>query len=70
MNNAFIFRSYHLSPIVTMPVPGYTAEERGETNTDSYKVFVKDSEGPISPFHDIPLASGDNTFHMVVEVPR
>ena len=53
-----------------MPVPGYTAEERGETNTDTYKVFVKDSEGPISPFHDIPLASGDNTFHMVVEVPR
>lgn len=53
-----------------MPVPGYTAEERGETNTDTYKVFVKDSEGPISPFHDIPLASGDKTFHMVVEVPR
>ena len=28
-----------------MPVSAYTAEERGETNTDSYKVFVKDSEG-------------------------
>jgi len=53
-----------------MPVSAYTTEERGETNTDTYKVFVKDSEGPISPFHDIPLTSGDNTFHMVVEVPR
>jgi len=53
-----------------MPVSAYTTEERGETNTDSYKVFVKDSQGPVSPFHDIPLASGDNTFHMVVEVPR
>jgi len=53
-----------------MPVSAYTAEERGETNTDSYKVFVKDSEGPISPFHDIPLAAGSDTFHMVVEVPR
>lgn len=53
-----------------MPVSVYTTEERGETNTDTYKVFVKDSQGPVSPFHDIPLASGDNTFHMVVEVPR
>ena len=53
-----------------MPVSDYTTEERGESNTDTYKVFVKDSQGPISPFHDIPLASGDNTFHMVVEVPR
>ena len=53
-----------------MPVSAYTTEERGESNTDTYKVFVKDSQGPISPFHDIPLSSGDNTFHMVVEVPR
>merc|ERR1719195_2063754 len=29
-----------------------------------------DSEGPISPFHDIPLAAGSDTFHMVVEGPR
>ena len=64
------FRPFHSSPVVTMPVSAYTTEERGETNTDSYKVFVKDSQGPVSPFHDIPLASGDNTFHMVVEVPR
>ena len=35
----------HTSSTVTMPVSAYTAEERGETNTDSYKVFVKDSEG-------------------------
>lgn len=35
----------HTSSSVTMPVSAYTAEERGETNTDSYKVFVKDSEG-------------------------
>ena len=54
-----------------MPVDGYTTEERGESNTDTYKVFVKDSQGPISPFHDIPLnASEPGAFHMVVEVPR
>lgn len=54
-----------------MPVGGYTAEERGQANTDSYKVFIKDSEGPVSPFHDIPLNGPQSgTYHMVVEVPR
>ena len=83
------FRLVHSCGAVRMPVSGYSAEERGTFNTDSYKVFVKDSEGvyldilfptsmlplststgPISPFHDIPLAAGSDTFHMVVEVPR
>ena len=34
------------------------------------QVYVKDSEGPVSPFHDIPLRAGDNTFHAVIEIPR
>ena len=55
-----------------MPVATYSGEERGEENTDSYKVFIKDAEGPISPFHDIPLIANSetNTFNIVVEVPR
>ena len=54
-----------------MPVSGYSAEARGQSNTDSFKVFIKDDLGPISPFHDIPLnAKEDGAFHMVVEVPR
>ena len=44
----------HTSSSVTMPVSAYTAEERGETNTDSYKVFVKDSEGVYCLRHYIP----------------
>jgi len=54
-----------------MPVSTYSAEERGQSNTDTYKVFIKDEQGPISPFHDIPLnAAQAGTYHMVVEVPR
>ena len=55
-----------------MPVSTYSAEERGQANTDTYQVFIKDSDGPISPFHDIPLvANGEaNTFNIVIEVPR
>jgi len=55
-----------------MPVDTYSTEERGEENTDTYQVFLKDSDGPISPFHDIPLVANSetNTFHIVVEIPR
>jgi len=63
-------RHLHCSRARRMPVEGYTAEERGVENTDSYKVYVKDSLGPISPFHDIPLRAGTDTFHAVIEIPR
>jgi len=61
-----------LHTTTTMPVSAYTTEERGVVNTDSFKVFVKDSTGPISPFHDIPLVANlaNKTFHAVIEVPR
>jgi len=55
-----------------MPVSRYSVEERGVENTESFKVFVKDASGPISPFHDIPLFANleAKTFHAVIEVPR
>jgi len=55
-----------------MPLDKYSAEERGQENTDTYQVFIKDADGPISPFHDIPLVANSeaNTFNIVVEVPR
>eukprot|EP00088_Acartia_fossae_P035822 TRINITY_DN3693_c0_g1_i2.p1 TRINITY_DN3693_c0_g1~~TRINITY_DN3693_c0_g1_i2.p1 ORF type:complete len:382 (+),score=81.08 TRINITY_DN3693_c0_g1_i2:34-1179(+) len=55
-----------------MPVSAYSAEERGISNTQSYKVFIKDDTGPISPFHDIPLVANNQpkTFHVVIEIPR
>merc|ERR1719204_644570 len=65
-------RGYHTSRSNRMPVGDYTAVERGEEHTDSYKVFILDNEGPISPFHDIPLVANqeNKTYNMVVEVPR
>ena len=39
------FRNLHSSQIVRMPVTDYSAEERGASNTDSYQVFIKDSQG-------------------------
>ncbi|KAG8226735.1 hypothetical protein J437_LFUL004386 [Ladona fulva] len=50
----------------------YSAIERGNPNTESYRVFFRNEFGPISPLHDIPLWA-DRERHianMVVEVPR
>lgn len=55
-----------------MPVSDYTIEERGVENTDTFKVYIKDKDGPISPFHDIPLVANEanKTFNVVIEIPR
>ncbi len=36
------------------------------------QVFLYDEEGPISPFHDVPLVAQEHpkTFHVVIEVTR
>ncbi|XP_078576322.1 uncharacterized protein LOC144861996 [Branchiostoma floridae x Branchiostoma japonicum] len=50
----------------------YQTIERGAPNTLDYRIYFKGPEGPVSPFHDIPLFSNseNKTFNMVVEVPR
>nr|QBH74121.1 inorganic pyrophosphatase [Isotomurus palustris] len=48
--------------------------QRGSLNSLDYRLYFRNENGPISPFHDIPLrAAGSGTapvFNMVVEVPR
>ncbi|XP_042896366.1 uncharacterized protein [Parasteatoda tepidariorum] len=50
----------------------FSIVERGSPNTLSYRIFYTDENGPISPFHDIPLfADKENKiYNMVVEIPR
>ncbi|XP_022919703.1 inorganic pyrophosphatase isoform X2 [Onthophagus taurus] len=50
----------------------YSIVERGSPNTQDYRVYIKDQNGPISPLHDIPLVADavKKTYNMVVEVPR
>jgi len=49
-----------------------TFEERGTPNTEDYRIYYRNADGPISPFHDIPLYhdAEKKIFNMVVEVPR
>ncbi|XP_071518796.1 uncharacterized protein Nurf-38 isoform X1 [Panulirus ornatus] len=49
-----------------------TIIERGGINTLTYLIYYRNEDGPISPFHDIPLFAneGNKIFNMVVEVPR
>lgn len=50
----------------------YSIVERGKPNTQEYRIYFRDQNGPVSPFHDIPLYADEekNTCNMVVEVPR
>ncbi|KAK7069258.1 Inorganic pyrophosphatase [Halocaridina rubra] len=53
-------------------VMAYSTVEKGTPNTLDYRVFIKNEDGPVSPFHDIPLFAneGNKIFNMVVEIPR
>ncbi|XP_069946810.1 inorganic pyrophosphatase isoform X2 [Cherax quadricarinatus] len=56
----------------TRQIMAYSVFEKGTLNTPDYRLFLKNEDGPLSPFHDIPLFSneGNKIFNMVVEVPR
>ena len=52
----------------------YTTVERGQPNSLSYRVYIKNEETKsfVSPFHDIPLVSAKDQqlYNCVVEIPR
>ncbi|XP_023229083.1 inorganic pyrophosphatase-like [Centruroides sculpturatus] len=50
----------------------YHTVERGKPYSTDYRVYFYDSNGPVSPFHDIPMfADKENRiFNMIVEIPR
>jgi len=41
----------------------------GDVGTDSYRLFFKDGDKTISPWHDIPLKDGD-LYNAVIEIPK
>lgn len=50
----------------------YHTVEKGKLYTPDYRMFFYDSNGPISPFHDIPMFADKERriFNMIVEIPR
>lgn len=46
-----------------------TTSPAGQAGTETYRVFFKDGDKNISPWHDIPLKSGD-LFNFVNEIPK
>jgi len=47
----------------------FTTSTAGTAGTETFRLFFKDGEKTISPWHDIPLRSGD-LFHFVNEIPK
>jgi inorganic pyrophosphatase len=48
---------------------GITTYISGEEGTTSYRVFYKDGDKIISPWHDIPLKNGE-FFNFINEIPK
>uniref|UniRef100_A0A0N5C8Q7 inorganic diphosphatase n=1 Tax=Strongyloides papillosus TaxID=174720 RepID=A0A0N5C8Q7_STREA len=57
---------------IKMTCEKYSIEERGQLNTLSYRIFIKQGEHVINPWHDIPLFACENSkiYNMIVEIPR
>jgi inorganic pyrophosphatase len=52
-------------------IDGITTVAEGETGTEGFRLQYKDSNGPISPWHDIPLKTSDpGVFNAVFEIPK
>ncbi|KAL5704203.1 inorganic diphosphatase [Ranunculus cassubicifolius] len=46
-------------------------KELGQPESLDYRVFFQDDSGKkVSPWHDIPLKSGDGVFNFIVEIPK
>lgn len=56
-----------------LKMSNFAQYHRGQPNTLSFRVYLKNSNGQIiSPFHDIPLFADKNAniFNAVIEIPR
>ncbi|CEF70016.1 Inorganic pyrophosphatase [Strongyloides ratti] len=55
-----------------MSTGAYSIEERGQLNTLSYRIFIKQEGNVINPWHDIPLFACEQNkiYNMIVEIPR
>ena len=43
---------------------------QGEASSMDYRIFFKEGEKAISPWHDIPLSAGGNLYNFVCEIPK
>lgn len=43
---------------------------QGDKESMDWRMFFSESGKPISPWHDIPLSAGNNTYNFVCEIPK
>jgi len=68
-NFPFYSPSINLTQLRAM---AFSVYEAGAKNSLDYRMYFRGENGPISPFHDIPMYADkeNNIFNMVVEIPR
>uniref|UniRef100_A0A7R9TQC2 inorganic diphosphatase n=1 Tax=Micromonas pusilla TaxID=38833 RepID=A0A7R9TQC2_MICPS len=48
----------------------YGKDEKGDYPSLDYRIFFKDGEKAISPWHDVPLYNADGTCNFICEIPK
>jgi len=48
----------------------YTSEPKGDFPSLEYRIFFKDGDKTVSPWHDIPLYNDDGTLNAIIEIPK
>lgn len=73
-NNFRLSSTIQINRSLKTKIMSYTTVERGQPNSLSYRVYIKNEETKsfVSPFHDIPLVSAKDQqlYNCVVEIPR
>lgn len=54
----------------TKATAAYSSEAKGDFPSMEYRIFFKDGEKTISPWHDVPLYNDDGTLNAIIEIPK
>jgi len=64
-------RAQRLSLHTRMPAcAAYTADKKGDFPSMEYRIFFKEGDKTISPWHDVPLHNDDGTVNFICEIPK
>jgi len=56
--------------MATRTMSAYTADSKGDFPSIEFRIFSKDGDKVISPWHDVPLYNDDGTLNAIIEIPK
>ena len=56
--------------MATRTMAAFTSDSKGDFPSIEYRIFFKDGEKVISPWHDVSLYNDDGTLNAIIEIPK